>query len=120
MMAPRMQKASAVALVAFVATAWPAGAASPPAGVGGEACASIERQIEAERHRVRTSDLPGLIYRADNPEQRYSAHFGAEDVTLAPRGRSGPASSKGAWHAVPQKDIGAKTSVPGSYIRGFP
>ena len=76
----------------------------PPAGVSGEAWAGIQEQIEAERHRITESDRPGRLYRADNPVQRFTAHFGAEDVVIAPRGRGEPAWELGlrltAWGAA--------------------
>jgi len=63
-----------------------ADADGPPVAVNGEAWASIQEQFEVEHHRVVESDRPGRLWRADNPTQRFSAHFGAEDVVLTPRG----------------------------------
>jgi hypothetical protein len=68
-----------------------AGADGPPAGVSGEAWTNIQKQIEAERHRVVESDRPGRLWLADNPSQRFAAHFGSEDVVLIPRSRGEPA-----------------------------
>ena len=68
-----------------------ADADGPPAGVNGEAWASIQEQIEVERHRVVESDSPGRLYRADNDAQRFTAHFGSEGVVLVDRGRGEPA-----------------------------
>jgi len=77
---------------------------APPDGVSGEAWTSIQEQIEAERHRVTESDRPGRLYRADNPTQRFTAHFGAEDVVIVPGGRGEPAWELGlrltAWGAA--------------------
>jgi FG-GAP repeat len=67
------------------------GAEGPPTGVSREEWTSIQDQIEVERHRVAASDHPGRLWRADNPAQRFTAHFGAEDVVLVPRGTGEPA-----------------------------
>ena len=77
-----------VGAVLFAATV---SADGPPAGVDPEAWAGIQNQIEVERHKIVESDRPGRLYRADNPTQRFTAHFGAEDVVLVPRGRGEPA-----------------------------
>ena len=63
------------------------GADGPPAGVSGEEWANIQKQLEVERHRIVESDRPGRLWRADNTAQRFTAHFGSEDVVLVPRGR---------------------------------
>jgi len=83
-------------LVVIGALVWapPAAVADgPPAGVSNQEWAGIQQQIEAERHKVTESDRPGKLYRADNPAQRFTAHFGAEDVVIEPSGRGEPA-----WH----------------------
>jgi len=79
-------------------------AQQPPTGVSGEEWGGIQEQIEVERHKVSESDRPGRLYRADNPVQRFTAHFGAEDVVIVPRGRGEPAWELGmrltAWGAA--------------------
>ncbi len=80
------------------------GADGPPAGVSNDEWAGIQSQIEVERHKITESDRPGRLYRADNPAQRFTAHFGAEDVLIAPRGRGEPSWQLGlrltAWGAA--------------------
>jgi hypothetical protein len=79
-------------------------AVGPPAGVSSKEWSSIQAQLEAERHKVVDSDHPGKLYRADNPTQRFTAHFGAEDVVIEPIGRGEPEWHLGlrltAWGAV--------------------
>ena len=93
-----------LAAIGALMFAAPATAQQPPVGVGGEAWAGIQEQIEAERHKITESDRPGRLYRADNPVQRFTAHFGAEDVVIVPRGRGEPAWELGmrltAWGAA--------------------
>ena len=80
------------------------GADGPPAGVSATEWTGIQEQIEAELHAITESDRPGRLYRADNAAQRFTAHFGAEDVLIAPRGRGEPAWQLGlqltAWGAA--------------------
>jgi hypothetical protein len=75
----------------ILAATSPADATELPAGVSGEEWSSIQQQIEAERYRITESDRPGTLFRADNPTQRFTAHFGAEDLVITPRGRAEPA-----------------------------
>jgi hypothetical protein len=92
------------ALAALVALPLAVAAAGPPAGVSPEEWTGIQQQIEAERHRVAESDRPDRLWRADNPTQRFTAHFGAEDVVIEPAGRGEPAWQLGlrltAWGAA--------------------
>ena len=89
---------------AILLTSLGASADGPPAGVEPEAWAGIQEQIEAERHKITESDRPGRLYRADNPTQRFTAHFGNEDVMLSTRDRGVPAWQLGlrltAWGAA--------------------
>jgi len=68
-------------------------AGGPPSGVSNDEWAGIQTQIEVERHAITDSDRPGRLYRADNPAQRFTAHFGDEDVVIKSRGRGKPD-----WH----------------------
>ncbi|HSN53549.1 MAG TPA: hypothetical protein VLT32_02710 [Candidatus Sulfomarinibacteraceae bacterium] len=92
------------AVTALVALPLSVAAAGPPAGVSPDEWAGIEQQIEAERHKVAESDRPGRLWRAANPTQRFTAHFGAEDVLLLPAGRGEPGWQLGlrlaAWGAA--------------------
>ncbi|MEE4270755.1 MAG: FG-GAP repeat protein [Thermoanaerobaculales bacterium] len=92
-------------------------AGTPPAGVSGEEWKSIQSQIEAEQLKVTQSDRPGPIYRADSPAQRFTAHFGAEALSIAPRGRGEPAwqldlrlTAWGAAHDLEQVDFASVTA----------
>ncbi len=93
-----------LAAIGVLMLAAPTAADQPPAGVSGEEWVSIQGQIDAERHRIVESDRPGRLYRADNPVQRFTAHFGAEDVVIVPRGRGEPVWELGmqltAWGAA--------------------
>ncbi len=92
------------ALAALVALPLAVAAEGPPAGVSPEEWTGIEQQIDAERHEVTESDRPGRLWRAANPAQRFTAHFGTEDVLLVPAGRGEPAWQLGlrltAWGAA--------------------
>ncbi len=78
---------SSVLVLAVVST----DADGPPAGLSSEAWAGIQQQLELEGHQVAESDRPGRLWRADNPAQRFTAHFGSEDIALVPRGGGEPA-----------------------------
>ncbi len=84
---------AAIVVIAALTAAGSALAAGPSPGVSTQEWAAIEAQIEVERHKVVASDRPGRLYRADNPTQRFTAHFGAEDVVIEPIGSGEPA-----WH----------------------
>jgi len=84
-------RCSGIILVAAITLASPALADGPPAGVSATEWAGIQSQIEVERHTITESDRPGRLYRADNPAQRFAAHFGAENVLITPSGRGDPA-----------------------------
>ncbi len=84
---------AAIVVIAVLTAAGSALAAGPPAGVSTQEWPTIQAQIEAEHHKITESDRPGRLYRADNPAQRFTAHFGAEDVVIEPAGRGEPA-----WH----------------------
>jgi len=105
---------AAIGVLVFAATA---AAQQPPAGVNGEEWARIQEQIEVERHTITESDRPGMLYRADNSTQRFSAHFGAEDVLITPRGHGEPAwhlglrlTAWGAAHDLKQVDFATATA----------
>jgi hypothetical protein len=82
---------AAIVVIAVMTAAGSALAAGPPAGVSTQEWATIQARIEAEHHKITESDRPGKLYRADNPTQRFTAHFGAEDVLISPLGRGEPA-----------------------------
>ena len=111
----------------FVLAVVGANADGPPVGESSEAWAGIQAQIEAERHTITESERPGRIYRADNPTQRFTAHFGSEDVALVPRGGGEPAwelglrlTSWGVAHDLQQVNFATATAYDNrvEYRRG--
>ena len=104
-----------------------ADADGPPAGMSSEAWAGIQEQLEVERHQVSESNRPGRLWRADNPVQRFTAHFGSEDVALYPRGGGEPAwelglrlTSWGVAHDLQQVNFATATAYDNrvEYRRG--
>jgi hypothetical protein len=82
-----------ITLALFCALCLPLEAGTRPEGISPDAWSGIQKQIDAERHAVTASERPGSLWLADNPGNRFAAHFGHEEIVLMPRSGREPA-----WH----------------------